>query len=57
MRDQHKGRTEVAGQLQHQFKHTVGRDAIQIARWLVGQHASRLRNQCTRNRDALAFAA
>ena len=52
VRNQHKGRALLARKFEHGTKHGVCCAAIQVARWLVCEHASGPRNQTGFARDA-----
>ena len=56
MCDHHKSGAALAGQLQHQRKHAVGRFAVQVARGLVGQHTGRVVDQGAGQGHTLALA-
>ena len=53
MRDHDKRNTRFLRDLTHEFEHFRTRTRIQVARRLIRQHQTRLRNKRTHNRCAL----
>ena len=57
VRDDDEARAEHRVELEHELEHASARWPVEVTRWLVGKHDTRLSHERTRDGRAMALAA